>query len=436
MRSLTGAMSDVLADTLLGAYRVAGRAAVPLLPLALSWRARRGKEDRARLGERLGHASLPRPQGRLAWVHAASVGETNSVLPLVERMTEAGIAVVFTSVTVTSAGIAATRLPRGAFHQFAPIDAPPLIGRFLDYWRPDFALFTESELWPTTIFRLAASGVPQILVNARLSERSFRGWQRFSGLARSIIGRIPLCLAQSAQDAERYRALGAPKVFVTGNLKFDSPVPDVDADRLADFRKAIAERPVWVAASTHDGEEVIVAEVHRRLRNRFPNLLSIIVPRHPARGDTIRADLAETGFAAAQRSRGEMIGGKIEIYVADTMGELGLFYRVAPIAFLGGSLVPHGGQNPIEPIRLGCAVLHGPHVHNFSDIFAAIDDAAPTSAISDASNLVDALSACLDDPATARHHARAAADALKPFSGALDATLEALDPYIRIGRQS
>lgn len=429
-------MSDVLAGTLLGAYRLAGRAAVPLLPFALSWRARRGKEDRARLGERFGRASLPRPLGRLAWVHAASVGETNAVLPLVEKMTEAGIAVVFTSVTVTSAGIAATRLPRGAFHQFAPIDAPPLIGRFLDYWRPDFALFAESELWPATIVRLTASGIPQILVNARLSERSFRGWQRFSGVARSIFGRIPLCLAQSAQDAERYEVLGAPKVIVTGNLKFDAPVPDVDADMLADFRAALVGRPVWVAASTHDGEEAIVAEVHRRLSDHFPNLLTIIVPRHPERGDAVRTDLAAKGFAAAQRSRGESVGEKIGIYVADTLGEMGLFYRLAPIAFLGGSLVPHGGQNPIEPIRLGCAVLHGPHVHNFSDIFAAIDEAVPASAIPNANGLFDALSACLNDPAAARHHAVVAADALKPFSGALDATLDALDPYLRKGPQS
>ena len=429
-------MSDVLADTLLGAYRLAGRAAVPLLPFALSWRARRGKEDSARLGERFGRASLPRPLGRLAWVHAASVGETNAVLPLVEKMTAAGIAVVFTSVTVTSAAIAATRLPRGAFHQFAPIDAPPLVGRFLEYWRPDFALFAESELWPTTIFRLTASGIPQILVNARLSERSFRGWQRFSGVARSIFGCIPLCLAQSAQDAERYEVLGAPKVVVTGNLKFDAPVPDVDADGLADFRAVIAERPVWVAASTHDGEEAIVAEVHRRLSDRFPNLLTIIVPRHPERGGAVRADLAATGFAVAQRSRGEPFGEKTGIYVADTLGEMGLFYRIAPIALLGGSLVPHGGQNPIEAIRLGCAVLHGPHVHNFSDIFAAIDDAVPASAISDANDLFDALSACLNDPAAARHRAEAAADALKPFSGALDATLEALDPYLHKGKQT
>jgi 3-deoxy-D-manno-octulosonic-acid transferase len=423
-------MSDVLSDAVLGAYRLAGRAAVPLLPLALSWRAKRGKEDRTRLGERFGRATLPRPAGRLAWVHAASVGETNAVMPLIRKLTEAGIAVVFTSVTVSSAGIAATRLPAGACHQFAPVDVAPLVGRFLDHWRPDLALFVESELWPTTIFKLSSSGIPQILVNARLSERSYRGWRRFSGIARSVFGRIPLCLAQSAQDAERYRALGAPRVVVTGNLKFDAPAPDVDASVLAGFRKAVSERPVWVAASTHEGEETIIAEAHRALRGQFPGLLTIIVPRHPARGDAIRASLGALGLNCVQRSLTEPIAEATDIYVADTFGELGLFYRLAPIAFLGGSLVPHGGQNPIEPLRLDCAVLHGPHVHNFSDIYAIID-AAGLPRIADAPSLATALASLLADPTTARRQAATMVNSLKPLSGALIATMAELDPYLR-----
>jgi len=436
MRSLKIAMSDVFADTLLGAYRLVGRAAVPLLPLALSWRARRGKEDRARLGERFGRAGLSRPPGRLAWIHAASVGETNAAIPLIERIVEAGFSVVFTSVTVSSAGIAAARLPRGALHQFAPIDAPPLINRFLDHWRPDFALFIESELWPTTIFKLSNAGIPQVLVNARLSERSFRGWQRFGGVARSVFGRIPLCLAQSGQDGERYAALGSPRVLVTGNLKFDAPVPDVEAGALAEFRKAVGTRPVWVAASTHEGEEVILADVHRSLCDHFPDLLTIIVPRHPERGDAIRSSLADSGHAVAQRSRAEPIDAETGIYIGDTFGELGLFYRVAPIAFLGGSLVPHGGQNPIEPVKLACAVLHGPHVHNFSDIYAAIDGAGTHSTIGDGAELTKSLTALFSDPSAAKRHAEIVADALAPFSGTLDATIAALGPLLGKGSES
>jgi 3-deoxy-D-manno-octulosonic-acid transferase len=426
-------MSDILADTVIGAYRLAGRAAVPLMPIALSWRARHGKEDRARLGERFGRASLPRPAGRLAWIHAASVGETNAIMPLVKRLATSGFSIVFTSVTVTSAGIAAQRLPHGACHQFAPLDAPPLIGRFLDHWRPDLALFVESELWPTTIVKLAAAGIPQVLVNARLSERSFRGWRRLGGVARSILGRIPLCLAQSAQDAERYAALGVQRVEVTGNLKFDAPAPDVDTGLLAEFRGAIDGRPVWVAASTHAGEEAIVAEAHRLLQARFSRLLTIIVPRHPERGDLIRSELAAKELRMAQRSRAEKVDDTTEIYIADSLGELGLFYRVAPIAFLGGSLIPHGGQNPIEPVRLGSAVLHGPHVHNFQEIYATIDGVDGAPPIADAAGLADAISTFLDDPEARQRCAELAAAALAPFSGALAATMAALDPYLVAG---
>ena len=433
MRSPTDAMSDVLANMVLGAYSLLGRAAVPLLPLALSWRARRGKEDRARLGERFGLANKPRPAGRLAWVHAASVGETIAVMPLVEELSKAGFAVVFTSVTTTSAGIAATRLPPGAYHQFAPVDAPPLVDRFLSHWRPDLALFVESELWPTAIAKLSASRIPQVLVNARLSLRSYGGWRRFSGVARSVFGRISLCLAQSAKDAERYKVLGAPRVVVTGNLKFDVPAPNVDLEALVLFRVATAERPVWVAASTHDGEETVVAEAHRALRDRFPDLLTIIVPRHPDRGEAIQATLGSSGFGLARRSRADAIDGATEIYIADTLDELGLFYRAAPIAFLGGSLIPHGGQNPIEPLQLSCAVLHGPHVENFSDIYAAIDGCKATPMISDAPSLAKALAALLTDPQAARAHAEAVAIALRPFSGALSATMAELDPFLAKG---
>jgi 3-deoxy-D-manno-octulosonic-acid transferase len=429
-------MSDGLGNAALVAYGLVGRAAVPLLPLALSWRARRGKEDRARLGERFGRTTLSRPPGRLVWVHAASVGETNAVIPLVERLVGSGLAVVFTTVTVTAAEIAAQRLPAGALHQFAPVDAPPLVGRFLDHWRPEIALFVESELWPTTIARLSAAGIPQILVNARLSERSYRGWQRFQSIARTVFGRISLCLAQTRQDAERYEALGAPRVVVTGNLKFDAPAPDVDRKNLEEFRQSVAERPVWVAASTHPGEETIIAEVHSALREQFPKLLTIVVPRHPDRGNDIRAEMAPSGLTIAQRTRAEPVVEATDVYLADTFGELGLFYRVAPIAFLGGSLVPHGGQNPIEPARLSCAVLHGPHVYNFAEIFAAIDAAAPSSRVTGGASLATALGGLLGDSAAARSQADLTADALKPFSGALIATMAALDPYLPNGARS
>lgn len=423
-------MSDLFADTLIGAYRLVGRAVVPFMPLALSWRARHGKEDRTRIGERFGRAGRLRPPGRLVWVHAASVGETNAVMPLIERLTASGIGVLLTTVTVTSAGIAGRRLPGGAFHQFGPLDAPQIVGRFLDHWRPELALFVESELWPTTISKLAAADVPLVLVNARLSERSFRAWSRLGGVARSILGRIPLCLAQTAQDAERYAALNVSRVEVTGNLKFDTPAPGVEAAALAAFRAAVGDRPVWVAASTHSGEEVAVGEAHRRLKDRFDRLLTVVVPRHPERGDEIRAELASGGLAAVQRSAGEDIDEATGIYIADTLGELGLFYRVAPIAFLGGSLIAHGGQNPIEPVKLGAAVLHGPHVHNFAEIYAAIDGVGGAPTIADAAGLADAVGTYLAEPAARERYVDDTAAALASFGGALDKTLSALGPYL------
>jgi 3-deoxy-D-manno-octulosonic-acid transferase len=428
-------MPDTAAGALFGAYRLIGIAAIPAVPLILARRAARGKEDRARLGERYGRASLPRPDGQLVWVHAASVGETNAVLPLIRRIVEEGVSVVQTSVTVTSARIAATALPKGAVHQFVPVDIAPFVGRFLTHWRPDAALFVESELWPATMMQLGAFGVPQVLVNARLSERSFRGWQRFGRGARALFSRIDLCLAQSAGDGERYAGLGARAVEVTGNLKFDAPPLAADLDEVAAFRLSIGKRPVWIAASTHEGEEEIAASAHRLLRVRYSDLLTLIAPRHPVRGEAIAATLAGQGFAVARRSAGEPLTPATEIYVADTLGELGLFYRLAPIAFLGGSLVPRGGQNPIEPTRLGTAVLHGPLVENFREIYATLDDATGTRPIEGPDTLAGALDRLTASPALRERQAAEAAAALASYSGALDRTMKALRPYLLSERE-
>ncbi len=414
---------------LLTAYRVAGICAAPFLPLVLSKRARQGKEERSRLGERRGFASVPRPDGFLVWVHAASVGETNAILPLIGRIAATGATVLFTTVTVTSAQIAAARLPPGAIHQFSPLDVQPWIERFLGHWRPDLALFVESELWPVTIMALAERGVPQVLVNGRMSERSFERWQRFESMARRLFARLALCLAQSPLDAERYRAMGVPRVEVTGNLKFDAPLPAPDPEAAAALARLVGERPVWLAASTHEGEEAIAARVHRELAPAHAGLLTVIVPRHPGRGPAIAEALRESGLSVTLRSANEPIAADTEIYVADTLGELALFYRVVPVAFIGGSLVPHGGQNPIEPVRFEAAVLHGSHVDNFADIYTALD-ASGSEAVADAEQLAAAVHRLLADPARARNRVRAATAAFQPFSGALDTTLAALKPFL------
>lgn len=426
-------MSEILADLALAAYRTAGRLAAPVVDLALGLRRRAGKEDPARRAERRGIAGHPRPTGRLVWVHAASVGETLAVIDLVERLVARGTPVLVTSGTVTSAAIAAERLPAGALHQYVPVDVAPWVARFLDHWRPDLAVFVESEIWPATIRALDDRGIPRVLVNARVSERSARRWHRLDGLPRALFGGFALVLAQSDGDGERLAGLGAPRVLATGNLKFDRPPLAVDAAELGRLRAGLAGRPAWVAASTHDGEEAIAAAVHARLTTRLAGLLTVIAPRHPRRGDDIAATLAAAGLRVARRSQGETPEAATDVYLADTIGEMGLVYRLAPIAFVGGSLVPHGGQNPIEPARLGVAVLHGAAVRNFADLYRALDETGGARPVADADDLAEAVAALLADAAGRAamvDHAQAVVDR---STGALDRTLAALAPWLVAG---
>jgi len=429
--SSTAAMANLAGTAAFGIYRLAGMVIRPVTPLILSWRVSKGKEDQARLGERYGRAGRERPAGRLAWIHAASVGETIAVLPLIRKLRAERVQVLLTTVTLTASRIAAERLPAGAIHQFAPFDCKPFTDAFLAHWRPDVAVFVESEMWPQAVMSLAARNVPLVVANARMSERSFAGWHRYRAVVSDLFSRVALCLAQTARDGERYAALGVGKVVVTGNLKFDSPPLAAAPEAVAAFRAALGGRPVWLAASTHPGEDEIVADTHRRLADEHPGILTVIAPRHPERGPDIAAMLAARGLRTARRKAEEPLSPEVEVYVADTLGELGLFYRAAPVAFVGGSLVPHGGQNPIEPVTLGCAVLHGPHVHNFADVYAALDElpeAAP--AVADAAALAGGVTALLADPGLRARRVAAASAALKPLSGALAATFSALSPYL------
>ena len=419
-------MSEILAGLALAAYRAAGRLATPFVELALRTRERAGKEDPARRGERRGRASAPRPAGRLVWVHAASVGETLAVIDLIERLASGGTPVLVTSGTVTSAAVAAARLPAGTVHQYVPVDVAPWIGGFLDHWRPDLAIFVESEIWPATIRALADRGIPQVLVNARVSARSARRWRILDGLPGALFGRLALALAQSPADGERLAALGVARVEVSGNLKFDRPALAADPAELARLGAAIAGRPTWVAASTHPGEEVIAAEVHARVATTHPGLLTVLAPRHPQRGDEVRALLAEAGLRVASRSQGETPDATTDVYLADTIGELGLVYRLAPLAFVGGSMVPRGGQNPIEPARLGVAVAHGPLVANFADLYRELDESGGALAVGDAEALAAAVRAGFDDPATLAACVARANAVVDRSTGALDRTVAAL----------
>jgi 3-deoxy-D-manno-octulosonic-acid transferase len=397
----------------LWAARVAGMAAAPLLPLLLRRRAVRGKEDSGRLRERRGFGAA-RPPGPLLWLHAASVGETLSLLPLMAALVakRPDLHLLVTTGTVTSAGMLERRLPavlaQHVSHRFAPMDVPGWIARFLDGWQPDAVAIAESEIWPNRIVALAERGIPAAMVNARISPASARAWGRWApGLAAQLLARFALVVAQSQDDAARLRALGAANAVCWGNLKAAAEPLPADEAELARLRALIGDRPVWLAASTHPGEDEVALAAHRTAASRLPGLLTIIAPRHPQRGPEVAA--LATPLPTARRAAGEDPGPGTAIYVADTLGELGLFFRLAGVALVGASLVPKGGHNPLEPARLGCPILFGPHTEHFREVTDDLLAAGGARRVADAATLAETVGDVLTNPQHGAAMARAAA---------------------------
>jgi 3-deoxy-D-manno-octulosonic-acid transferase len=413
-------------------YRALTSPLAPLAVIYLKQRRKRGKEDPVRVRERQGVPGEGRPRGPLVWIHAASVGEATAMLRLIERLLQSrpALAILITTGTVASARLLESRLPTGAQHQFVPADLPPWVARFLDHWRPDLALWAESELWPNLVLATHARGIPMVLVNGRLSARSYRRWRRWPGLIGPVLGAFNLCLAQDEDQAERFRRLGARQVATAGDLKAAAEALPFDRLELGRLRGEIGSRPFWLAASTHAGEEEIAAHVHRHLAANHPGLLTIIVPRHPARGDAIGAMLAAQGLCIARRARCERVTRDTQVYLADTMGELGLFYSLTAIAFIGGSLVAKGGHNPFEAARLDCAVLHGPDMSNGAGMARTLAAAGAAETVTDADDLAQAVSALLANRWLRVERAAAGARAAAAGLGILDAVLERLAPWL------
>ncbi|MFS3134048.1 glycosyltransferase N-terminal domain-containing protein [Gluconacetobacter sacchari] len=395
----------------------------PALTLLLHRRLARGKEIRGRLRERMGLTPRPRPPGKLIWLHAASVGETQSILPVIARLLarDDTLRVLVTTATVTAATLldqrlAATREGARVLHQFVPLDVPRWVGRFLRHWRPDAAALTESELWPNLVEACHRAGIPLALLNARLSDRARAGWSRVPGLADRMLGRFAWIAARSTLDATRLRALGAARIGVEGDLKGAAPPLPADPVALARLRGLLADRPVWLAAATHEGEEEQIAQAARQIRARHPGLLTLIVPRHPERGPAIAASLDH----APRRAAGREPGPDDAFWICDTLGELGLFYRAVPIVFIGNSLPGpgrRGGHNPLEPARVGAALATGPLTGNFLDAFARLGEAVRT--VPDADALAEWVETMLADPTRAvaagqRAQAASQADATLP----------------------
>ena len=415
------------------AYRAASDLAAPLLRRHLARRVLTGKEEASRLDERYGIASLPRPAGRLGWLHAASVGEMQSLLPLVEALgaREGDLHFLVTTGTVTSARLLARRrLPR-VIHQYLPLDRHAWVARFLDHWHPDFALWVESEFWPNLLKEAARRRIPMALVNGRLSARSLSRWAWAPGFAAALMGGFRVVLAQDDIQGRRLAALGARQPQTLGNLKFAASAPGADETELAALAASTAGRPVWLAASTHPGEDSIVAAAHRSLKARYGNLLTIIAPRHAERGEAIAGELRAAGLSLARRSKNEPITQTTDIYLADTLGELGLFYRLARVFFVAGSY-RWQGHNPIEPALLHRAVVSGPRVANFQDIFDRMTRAGAVT-IADEAGLAEALNRLLQDPEPAAGSAEAFAR--KEGEGILARIVAALEPVVgSIGR--
>ncbi|MDA0341242.1 MAG: 3-deoxy-D-manno-octulosonic acid transferase [Proteobacteria bacterium] len=403
----------------------------PAIELFLSRRVERGKEDRQRLCERRGVAGLPRPDGELIWLHASSVGESVAALVLIQQLLEAAPNrhVLVTTGTVTSARMMASRLPDRAFHQFVPVDRPAWVRRFLDHWRPDLALIMESEFWPAQLVHAHTNGIPIVLINARMSDRSFSRWRLAGPLARPLFSIFDLVLATNADQASRFTALGAARVQISGNLKQAARALPFEPDAAA-LSDQIAGRMVWFAASTHTGEDAPVLDAHLTLRDEHPGLLAVIAPRHPHRGPEIAAMARERGLAVALRSAGEPVLSGTDLYIADTLGEMALFFHIADIVFVAGSLVPVGGHNPAEPAHFNAAILFGPLMSKNTEIASEMTDREAAIRLTGAGDLAPTVDALLKDQARRDLLAQNARRYVEDGAGILEAILENIAPYL------
>ena len=392
------------------AYRAAVTLGKPFIDCVINKRCREGKEDPARIGERRGKPSRNRPKGSLIWIHAASLGESLSVLPLIQLLHSRYKRCNFliTTGTVTSAKMLSKRLPKNVIHQFVPVDCPQWVDSFLDHWQPSLAMWVESEFWPNLIKLTESRNIPMVLVNGRISPRSLQSWSRFPGTIASLLSGFKLCLAQSHTDMKNLRTLGAANVQMLGNLKYASAPLPADTQIVTELKASFADRPAWLAASTHPGEEEFIINTHKNLSDKLPKLLTIIAPRHPIRGELIAELAANQGLTGQLRSRAKALRPNTDIYIADSIGELGVFYRVAPVSFIGGSLIPHGGQNILEAAKLGSAVIFGPFTENFNEITSEMVRTAAAVRIDKPAALENAVYSLLIDASTRQSQTDAA----------------------------
>ncbi len=407
----------------------------PYVAFFMYLRKKNGKEDIARFNERVGKPKMPRPKGELLWMHGASVGETISMLPLIEKYlaTYPNLHIMVTSGTVTSANIMAKRLAKRAFHQYIPLDFPWCTKRFVKYWKPTAVLWFESDFWPSILTSISDNKIPMALVNGRISDKSFKGWKKWlPTLINQMLAKFDILLGQSKIDAERLIALGGKNVFFEGNLKFAAQPLSYDEKEYNKLKNQINGRKLYLLSSTHHNEEERFIPIFKKLKEEMPDLLTVIAPRHPHRGKDIEEAYKNAGFNTSRRSEGGEIAPDTDVYVADTMGELGLVYKLSPIVFIGGSLIPHGGQNFLECLHFSDAVIAGPHMHNFRLLMELTKECDAVIQKDDEAGIQEALHKLLTDDEFLATHRANAEKFINSQSDVLDGLFKLVDKTVKI----
>ena len=418
----------------IGIYKTLMTLAFPVLKATyIKKRKKAGKEDLARFNERLAQYKRPRPEGKLYWMHGASVGEAVSMLPLIDRLLQENpdLSILVTTGTKTSAEIMQKRLPKRAFHQYIPFDVPAFAKRLIKHFRPDAVMWFESELWPALLSEVKNAKIPLILVNGRISDKSFQDWKKFKPMAKELLSCFTYCLGQSEQDKNRLTILGAPKVGCVGNLKYAGMPLPVDENKLAALKEAIGDRPVFLISSTHHDEEEQLALYQTLMKENVPNVLTIVAPRHPTRGPALARMYASRMFNTALRSKEEPITPETDIYVADTIGEMGLWYALAQVSFVGGSLIPHGGQNFMEAARDKNAVIVGPNMQNFVDMMNRARYHDAVLQMNSAQGVMDEAIELLQQPALLQERQQKAYDWAAKEGAVLEATINVLNKVLK-----
>jgi len=421
----------------LAAYRIIGAMVTPVVPFYLAVRALRGKEEWRRLRERLGRVltSIKRPSGPLVWMHAASVGETMALAPIIEHILAQQIHIVLTTGTCASAQLVKTHFDTRLIHQYAPLDLSGPLRRFLNFWRPDLAIVCESEIWPRRIEMLSARRIPQLVLNAHLSTRSFKNWKKYPALAQAIFSKFDCVLCQEQQDFDHYHDLGTRKCAICGNMKADVILPG-NRQEIERYLQALGNRSRWAAISTHEGEELMAAKVHRLLRKRYPDLVTLIVPRHIERADAIAHELNRSGLRVVRKSLRELPQPDTDILLGDTIGEMGFYLKLTEIAFVGKSMMDKstpqgGGHNPLEPALTGVAILSGPNIENFKTTYQQLLQNQAAHLVNDITMLAGYVHHLLERPAIRQKMIEQGRLTAHAMSGATLRSIETIEPFLK-----